>query len=142
MTTDLKQVFDDLVRFETDLWNGVDARLRGELGLSMGFFDPMQAISRTPSCRVQDVAGALSITVGGASKAVDRIEAAGLCERRANPQDRRSSIVELTPAGVELHARATAVFEAELRERLESPLSGDALAHLARALGTLRAAGR
>jgi DNA-binding MarR family transcriptional regulator len=46
---------------------------------------------------------------------VDRIEAAGLCRRRANPDDRRSQIIELTPAGRRLLAKATKTFEDELR---------------------------
>jgi hypothetical protein len=46
---------------------------------------------------VFDIAEELSLTVGGTSKLVDRIEAAGHCVRRANPDDRRSSIIELTP---------------------------------------------
>jgi DNA-binding MarR family transcriptional regulator len=50
------------------------------------------------ACRVFDINEQLSITVG-ASKLVDRIEAAGLCRRRVNPDDRRSRFIELTPAG-------------------------------------------
>ena len=32
---DLKVLFSELVRFETDLWNAVDARLRSEHGLQL-----------------------------------------------------------------------------------------------------------
>jgi MarR family transcriptional regulator, organic hydroperoxide resistance regulator len=76
--------------------------------------------------------------VGGASQAVDRLESAGLCARRANPSDRRSSIVELTPEGTELLRIAAPVFDRELDRLLRAPLPGTALAHLADALGTLR----
>jgi DNA-binding MarR family transcriptional regulator len=136
--TDLKRLFDDLVRFETRLWDLLDARLRAELGLPMGHFDPMQVIARTSLCRVQDVARQLSITVGGASKAVDRIEAAGYCVRRANPGDRRSSIIELTADGERLLAEATALFEDELEARIGALLPPPALAQLAAGLATLR----
>jgi DNA-binding MarR family transcriptional regulator len=89
---------------------------------------------------VQDIATELSITVGGTSKIVDRIEAAGQCARRANPDDRRSSIVELTPAGKRLLARATATFEDELRTRLGAALSDRSAAQFTRTLTRLRAA--
>ncbi len=137
--TDLKRVFHDLVRFETELWNALDARLRAEFDLPMGSFDIMQVIARTGSCRVHDIAREQAITVGGTSKVVDRIERLGFCERRSNPGDRRSSIIELTPAGQALLARATVVFEAELTSRLGAPLSARSLAQLATTLTALRA---
>ena len=95
--TDLRQLFDDLVRFETILWNAIDTRLLQECNVSLGSLNAMQVIASTPSCRVQDIARAVAITVGGASQAVDRLEAAGRCVRHPNPDDRRSSILDLTP---------------------------------------------
>jgi len=86
----------------------------------------MQVMSKYTACRVFDIKEELSITVGGTSKLVDRIEAAGLCRRRANPDDRRSQIIELTPAGRRLLANATKSFEHELHTRLESVVTGRA----------------
>jgi DNA-binding MarR family transcriptional regulator len=42
----------------------------------------MLVIERTRTCRVNGIATALSITVGGASQAVDRLEKHGHCARR------------------------------------------------------------
>jgi MarR family transcriptional regulator, organic hydroperoxide resistance regulator len=136
--TDLRQVFDDLVRFETILWGTVDGRLQEECGISLASLNGMLVIDATPLCRVHDIARAVVITVGGASQAVDRLESAGLCARRANPSDRRSSIVELTPEGREVLSIAAAVFDSELDRLLRAPLPGAALTHLADALSTLR----
>lgn len=136
--TDPRQVFDDLVRFETILWGAVDGRLQEECGLSLASLNAMLVIDATPLCRVQDIARAVAITVGGASQAVDRLESAGLCARRANPADRRSSIVELTPEGLELLRVAAPVFDRELDRLLRAPLPGTAFTHLADTLGTLR----
>ena len=136
--TDLRQVFDDLVRFETILWGAVDGRLQEECGISLASLNAMLVIDATPLCRVQDIARAVAITVGGASQAVDRLESAGLCVRRANPSDRRSSIVELTPKGKELLGIAAPVFDRELDRLLRAPLRGTDLTHLADALITLR----
>jgi DNA-binding MarR family transcriptional regulator len=99
-------------------------------------------MSRIPDCRVQDIAAEISITVGGTSKIVDRIETAGHCVRSANPHDRRSSILRLTPAGERLLAEATTTFEDELCTRLGSVLPGRALVQLTRTLSRLRAAVR
>lgn len=137
---ELRQVFDDLVRFETMLWAGLDARLRADCDVALGSLNVMMIIDETPQCRVQDIASALCITVGGTSQAVDRLEAAGRCVRRANPEDRRSSILELTPAGAELLVSAGVVFDAELRRLLAAPLSATALKQLGSALSTVRRA--
>jgi MarR family transcriptional regulator, organic hydroperoxide resistance regulator len=139
---DLKQLFSDLIRFETELWNAVDGRLRAEHGLPLHKFEPMQIIASQPNCRVYDIAGALSLTTGGVSKLVDSIEASGYCRRRPNPGDRRSSIITLTPDGRKALARATKTFQAELELRLGSALSDRALEQFTLALGALRAAGR
>jgi len=120
---DSAALFSDLIRFETELWNTVTARLRSAHGLELHYFEPMQVIAHTPDCRVQEIADALSITVGGTSKLIDRIEAAGWCRRRENPRDRRSSYVDLTPAGRRLLAAAGRTFAEEVEGRLRSPLS-------------------
>ena len=136
--TDLRQVYDDLVRFETVLWNTVDDRLQRDCGTSLANLNLLLVIDAVPECRVQDIAQALAITVGGTSQAVDRAEAAGWCERRKNPSDRRSSVVELTTAGATLLSASTPVFDAELERLLRTPLSANALKNLADALGSLR----
>lgn len=135
----LRQAYSDLIRLETELWDVVDRRLREECGVSMASFDVMQVIAQTPSCRVYDIAAALSITVGGTSKAVDRIAAVGHIVRSVNPDDRRSSIIELTKAGADVLAAATAVVDDELRCRLGSALSPAELDQLGTLIAKVRA---
>ncbi len=139
---DLRHLFSELIRLETELWDAVADRLRADHDLPLQQFEFMQVISRIPDCRVQDIAAEISITVGGTSKIVDRIEAAGHCVRNANPNDRRSSILRLTPAGERLLAEATTTFEDELHTRLGSVLPDRALVQLTRTLSRLRAAMR
>jgi DNA-binding MarR family transcriptional regulator len=135
---ELRQVYSDLIRLETELWDAVDRRLREQCGLSMAGFDVLQVIERTPGCRVYDIARALSITVGGTSKAVDRIEALGHLARSANPEDRRSSIIELTAVGADLLAKAGRVVDDELRRRLGAELSAAELAQLSALVTRIR----
>jgi DNA-binding MarR family transcriptional regulator len=137
---DLKVLFNELIRLEIELWDAVDQRLQSDCDLPLSRFEPMQVIARYPECRVQDIAAELAITAGGVSKLVDRIEACGHCRRRTNPQDRRSSIIELTAAGRRLLAKATTVFENELAARLNNAVSEQQAEQLIRTLRRLRAA--
>jgi DNA-binding MarR family transcriptional regulator len=136
----LLELFSDLIRLETELWNAVDARLRGDFDLPLSRFEPMQVIDRHPSCRVLDIAEELSITIGGTSKLVDRIEASGFCARLANPTDRRSSIIELTPAGRRLLTKATKAMDDELNTRIGSALPARSLSQFHSAVTRLRSA--
>jgi DNA-binding MarR family transcriptional regulator len=138
--TDLLDLFHQLIRFETELWNAVDARLRTEFNLPLSRLEPMQVIARHPSCRVYDIAAELSITIGGTSKLVDRIQTAGYCVRHANPDDRRSSIIELTAAGRRVLAKAAAVLEEELQTRIGSAVPERSLQQLYATLVKLRSA--
>ena len=61
-----------------------------------------------------------------------------LFRSRANPDDRRSSIVELTSAGKRLLARAAVTVEDELRSRLGPALSDRAAVQFTRTLTRLR----
>ena len=135
---DLQRTFNDLIRFEIELWNALDARLRGDFALTMSQFEHLQVIEGTQSCRAYDIAQALSITEGATSKIVARIESAGYCRRRSNPRDGRSSIIALTPTGKRLVAKARAVFSEELETWFTSALSPRALEQFSTALATLR----
>jgi DNA-binding MarR family transcriptional regulator len=137
--TDLPQLFSDLVRAETRLYNAIDERLRSEHGISLGQFELLTVISGRPDCRVLDIVREVAITVGAASKAVDRLEAAGWCRRRVNQDDRRSSLLSVTPAGTRILDRARPTFEAELAERFAGAGSDRALTQTASVLAGLRA---
>jgi MarR family transcriptional regulator, organic hydroperoxide resistance regulator len=139
--SDLRRLFNDIIRFEIELWNAADARLKNECGLQLTHFEPMSVIDRLPSCRVYDIATELIITTGGASKLVDRIEASGYCRRLPNPTDRRSSLLELTPAGKSLLTKAEATLDDELQRCLGAAVPERTLRQFAATLGRLRGAG-
>ncbi|MER6184183.1 MarR family transcriptional regulator [Streptomyces sp. NPDC001652] len=139
---DLKLLYRELVSLEIELWNGIEGRLKAEYDLPLTSFEVLHLLSRRPGQRIQDIAEEFSITVGGTSKVVDRLESAGFCARRANPNDRRSSIVELTPEGRKLVDGALKVFEDELELRIGSVIPAESVREVTAVLGTLRAAGR
>jgi DNA-binding MarR family transcriptional regulator len=130
--------FEHLVRLETVLWNGVDSGLRRMCGLSLGAYDTLRLIHRTPGCRVQDVAREMAITVGGTSQAVDRLERDGYCRRVPNPTDRRSSLLELTDRGVAQLAEADEAVRGLLADLVGGVLSTRDEAAFGRHAATLR----
>jgi DNA-binding MarR family transcriptional regulator len=137
---DLPAFFADLVRLEIELWDAVEARLRAELGVGLGTAQTLAVVAAVEDCRVHDIVRGLSITVGGASKTVDRLERHGLVVRRPHPSDRRSSVIALTRTGISTHAKAQRLIAAELDARIGGVLSDRALDQLHRAIAKLRAA--
>ena len=138
--TDLRQLFSDIIRFEIEIWNAVDARLRSDFDLPLTHYEPMSVIERLRSCRVHDIAAELGITTGGTSKLVDRIEASGYCRRLPNPADRRSSLLELTAEGRRVLEEADVAFDEELQQLLGSAVPERTLRQFAATLTRLRRA--
>ncbi|GAA5202993.1 MarR family winged helix-turn-helix transcriptional regulator [Microbacterium jejuense] len=82
-----------------------------EFGLSEGEFDVLATLRRA-GAPYERAAGELAehtlVTTGGLTKRVDRLQARGLVERRAEASDARKRLVRLTDDGVELIDRAIA----------------------------------
>ncbi|WAL70382.1 MarR family transcriptional regulator [Kitasatospora sp. YST-16] len=138
-SADLVALFADLVRCETRLYNGLGERLRERHGIVTSQYEFLHYLHEHPGCRVADLAAEFAIGVGATSKGVDRLEKQGWAARQPNPDDRRSSLLVLTPAGEQLAAEAGRTFTEALAELLGTDLDAPALDGLARALSTLRA---
>jgi DNA-binding MarR family transcriptional regulator len=115
----------DLIRLEIILWERVDACLRERHGLPLSFFESLYFLSRAPEgrLRIGDLAGALRVTVGGTSKLVDRIGAAGLIARAPDPDDRRAARVTLTPEGERKLEAAVETYERQVAAFVDPVLS-------------------
>lgn len=146
MVIDRMDFFDALVRYETDLWNAAERDIQRETGMGLGTLQALRVIARhAPEARVNELSRDLGITIGAASKFVDRLERDGLATRAPHPDDRRSSLLSLTQTGERARsegegalvrslerlvgdidlAAATAVLE-ELQARLATVAEGDA----------------
>lgn len=134
------RLFLDLVRAETRLYNLVDDRVRTAHGASLGQVNLLHLIARTENARVDDIVREIDIRAGTASKSVDRLEAAGWIRRTPNPHDRRSSLLTLTEAGLELLSAATPTFEDAVQEFTGSVLSPEELRTFAATAAKLRTA--
>jgi DNA-binding MarR family transcriptional regulator len=138
VTVDLVGLFGDLVRLETELWNRVEARVQQAHGVPLAWVEIMRVVGATADCRVLDIASALSITVGGASKVVDKVEAAGLCRRQPNPTDGRSNLIRLTEPGEGLLEAANVTFAGVLAADVGAAVPVGELAQLSVTLRRLR----
>jgi MarR family 2-MHQ and catechol resistance regulon transcriptional repressor len=84
---------------------GLSAAMERELeeqsGLSVQWFEVMIRLARSPGhrLRMSDLAAQTTLSASGLTRAVDRLEAAGLVAREACPTDRRSTYAVLTEAG-------------------------------------------
>lgn len=138
MPLDVEVLFSELVRLETEVWSAVDERLTAEHELPLTWFEPLRVVQQVPGCRLSDIVDALGISVGGASKLVDRLQAAGLCERVTDPTDRRSPVINLTSQGTRVVQNARRTFRRELRRLLVDKVDEQALEVLLATVSSLR----
>jgi DNA-binding MarR family transcriptional regulator len=81
-----------------------------EHGLEAGWYDVLATLRRSgPPYRLRptELTSAVMLTSSGTTKRLDRLEQAGLIARAPDPDDRRGTLITLTPAGVELLDAAT-----------------------------------
>ena len=111
-----------------------------EYGLEAGWHDVLATLRRNGRpfrLRPTEFSRALMLTSSGTTKRLDRLEEAGLIARAPDPEDRRGTLITLTPAGLGLIDNVTAAHLANERRLLESLSDAEQrrLADLLRKLG-------
>lgn len=107
-----------------------------ETGLTPVQYAVLQSVCNTPGADQRTLAATIgqdTSTIGGV---VDRLEARGLLQRNASPDDRRVRLLTLTDAGRELLARAMPGM-LRAQERMLQPLPRRERAEFMRMLQTL-----
>jgi DNA-binding MarR family transcriptional regulator len=86
----------------------VETALQRAHGLSLRWYDVLLHLHAVPGRRLsmRELGDAVVISKSGLTGVVDRMARAGLVERIADPDDRRVTLVTLTPLGAERYARA------------------------------------
>jgi DNA-binding MarR family transcriptional regulator len=86
----------------------------------LSWYELLAAIKRSPtgSPRMSELAEWLTLSRGGITKLVDRLEEAGYLERVSCASDRRSLQAALTPAGERMLGEMQAAYEGELEQHL------------------------
>lgn len=123
MATSASPLFSALIRAEVRAWNSVETALsRAGNPLSLGRFLVLRTVKDTPSCRIQEVASSQGITLGAASRLVDRLHRDSLLTRTRCTHDRRATILTVTEAGL-AHLEAAAQIVEAAQENIFSELS-------------------
>lgn len=140
--------FDDdrltLVGLLAESFKGLHGQLEEELarecGLSLQWFELLIRLARSPGhqLRMSDLALQTSLTPSGLTRAVDRLEAAGLVERVACPSDRRGAFTALTPCGLQRTQAAVGPHLRHIEQHLTSRLTADEQRTLAGLLRKVR----
>ncbi len=115
-----------LARLSTYLGREVEKTFQ-ELGLSSASFDVLAALRRSGKpyrLSPGDLLATTMITSGTMTNRIDQLEKAGLVERLSNPEDRRSVLIALRPAGLDLVERAVTAHVAN-QHRLTALLEPD-----------------
>lgn len=132
------EVAGRLLRCAAHLQRMIDEALQ-PLGLSFGDFDVLNTVRRRgepDGTNPKALAASALVTSGAMTSRLDRLEGAGLLERRPDPTDRRAILVRLTSAGHDRASRALAAVLAADRHFLE-PLGPDDQRSVATALKRL-----
>jgi DNA-binding MarR family transcriptional regulator len=112
------EVAGRLLRSAAYLERAIDAALR-PLGLTFGDFDVINTLRRRgepAGTNPKTLAASALVTSGAMTFRLDRLEAAGLVERRPDPADRRAILVRLSPTGERLAVKGLqAVLDADRR---------------------------
>lgn len=129
-----------LVEAETALVRLLDEELRRDAGMSLGTYEALIRLGRSPDRRLRQIelSRQLSLTTGGVTRIIDRLEGAGLVQRIADAADRRGTFAQLTDHGHEALQRATEVHLASLQRHFVDPLGAGGLDALTAPLRRLR----
>lgn len=96
-------------------------RYRAEFGLTIPEWRVLAHLAQSGSVSVREIHARVDMDKSKVSRAAARLEAAGLIEKRDNPEDRRLLDMRLTDKGQEMMARIVPVadaFQAEIITKL------------------------
>jgi MarR family transcriptional regulator, 2-MHQ and catechol-resistance regulon repressor len=116
----------------TALRTAFDRGLERDAGMSLQWFDLLIRLARSPGrrLRMSDLAAQTSLTPSGLTRAVDRLEGAGLVVRVPCASDRRGAYARLTTLGLDRIRAAVSPHLEHVEEHLTSALTADEQAQL------------
>ena len=95
--------------------------------LSSPEFGVLLRLARTPGehLRMTELAAGAGLSTSGMTRLVDRLEAAGLVDRKACPSDRRGLEAILTPKGRKVVDKVVPVHLESIQRHIVEPLGSD-----------------
>ena len=99
-------------------------QIEEECGISHLMYEALLILGRAgePGLSMRAIGQEQVLTTGGATRLVDRMEAAGLVRRVTDPADRRARLVRLTPLGEETVVRASRLHVENIKRYFLAPL--------------------
>ncbi len=126
-TTDEKMLaWRALMELHATVVDAMERHLHAGGGVPLAWYEVLARLSGAAeaSMRMQDLAGVLLLSRSGVTRLADRLEAAGLIERRTCATDRRGTLAALTDAGREAIERGQPLVRAALDEHFAGHLTG------------------
>jgi DNA-binding MarR family transcriptional regulator len=142
LTPDEERAWRALARAIQVITRVLDAELLQAHGLSLTEYSVLTNLSEQPgrSMRMSELAGAVSISVSGLTRVVERLARQGLVERVKADTDGRGQLAVLTPAGFARLEQAYPTHLAGVREHVMDHLAGLDLAAFTHTMSGIAAA--
>ena len=114
-----------LLAVESRLRDHLDRELQSAHGMTLGDYDVLVHLSEAPErcLRMSELASRLLLSRSGLTRRLDGLVRDGWVARRACADDRRGSLAQLTPAGMEVLEAAAVTHVAGVRRYLVDALA-------------------
>ena len=110
-----RQVAANTLHASIMLKGKIEEILQEETGLLLADHEALlNLIAAERPLRMSDIAQLLTLSRGGTTKVIDRLEALGYAARTPDAVDRRATVVEITPEGRKAHENTKRIVDAEL----------------------------
>ena len=137
-THDAVPAWTRLLRARDTALRHVDAALKAEALPPLAWYDVLLELDRAGApLRARELETRLLLEQYNLSRLLDRMEAAGLIERRPAPEDRRGRLIGLQAAGADLRRRMWPVYRRAIGTAVGDRLSAAEAKQLADLLGRL-----
>lgn len=134
------EAYGMLIEAHNELHNALQRNLDVHAGVPVAWLSVLIRLARSPGeqLRMTVLARDMTMSTSGLTRLVDRMEADGIVERQACPEDRRGLLAVLTDKGRAVLAAAVPCHVADLEQLLGDALDDRGLAQLTDLLRRVR----
>jgi DNA-binding MarR family transcriptional regulator len=132
-------VWRSFLRAHARVVGELEAQLGARAGLALSWYDVLLQLAEAPRRRLRmaDLADRLLLSRSGLTRLVDRLQAAGLVRREADPNDARGTFTVLTDEGLTRLRTAAPMHLSGIQERWLAHFSDDELVQLGELLARI-----
>lgn len=120
----------------------LESELQAQRELPLSWYDVLMTLAQAPRAemRMQDLARGVLLSKSGLTRLFDRMEQAGLVERKSCPSDKRGTLAAMTPEGRRVLRRAMPIHGRGVEEHFLAHLTDDETAAMQSAFDKILAA--